>query len=222
MVSDNPETFADLDGHFWNPFGWYAALLSQSSQTQSPSITSRDVISSQSFVGSGSTTDANGHIVSTITAENVTESWVRDSTGEIDGVQRTVTTVSFGADPGDEGKLLGATQTVTLETTSEPNAQTTSISYNGARSVIGDDTVTRDQSDSAHASMFLAFRMAYLHDYDEHPIDNTLKLAGLVSPWIQVPEAYEGVKAGIELSHAAIDAAQAGREVQKIRKGTNP
>jgi RHS repeat-associated protein len=39
MVSDNPETFADLDGHFWNPFGWFAALLDKSQQ---PSTTTND------------------------------------------------------------------------------------------------------------------------------------------------------------------------------------
>jgi RHS repeat-associated protein len=29
MVSDNPESFADLDGHFWFPDGWYAQVLGE-------------------------------------------------------------------------------------------------------------------------------------------------------------------------------------------------
>jgi RHS repeat-associated protein len=29
MVSDNPESFADLDGHFWGPGDWFAQLLGE-------------------------------------------------------------------------------------------------------------------------------------------------------------------------------------------------
>jgi hypothetical protein len=88
--------------------------------------------------------------------------------------------------------------------------------------VIGNDTVTTAQSNSTNASMFLAFGSVFFHQYHEHPIDYTLKLGALVSPWVEVPEAYEGVKAGIELGHGAFDAARAGREVKTIKYGTDP
>jgi RHS repeat-associated protein len=43
MVSDNPETFADLDGHFWSPGDWFASLLNPVNDTpQQASTTSND------------------------------------------------------------------------------------------------------------------------------------------------------------------------------------
>jgi RHS repeat-associated protein len=37
MVSDNPETFADLDGHFWSPDDWFSEILSTANERSQPS-----------------------------------------------------------------------------------------------------------------------------------------------------------------------------------------
>ena len=55
-------------------------------------------------------------------------------------------------------------------------------------------------------------------DAKAHPINYTLKAAGLVSPFIEVGAAYEGVKALIEFGHASFDVGQAEHEVHEMQK----
>jgi RHS repeat-associated protein len=208
FVNDNPESFADLNGHdpgVCNSGGAAGDRNCPTPPQSSPAYTNYQGHSAVEVSDSSLTPSSDGNGGTTYT--------------------HTTTTVYYNNDVDHEGQYLGATQSTTTWTVKADgtmsNYQDTekSIDLKSAIAVVGNDSVALAQSMAATASVEPYFYRAVAADAKAHPIDYTLKAAALISPFIEVPAAYEGVKAGVELAHAALDAGRAAYEVKQIRQG---
>jgi RHS repeat-associated protein len=207
MVSDSPETFADLDGHFWNPFGWYAALLSQSSQTQSPSITSEHSPSPNQTAQPGvevGTGTFNGQGAVTVKVV-VGASAQYNKDGNLVSTTLTTATSFFGTGK-NEGQFLGATET-SKTWTLDPNAKdvpavTTPLDFGQATRIMGADRIALGPALAA-GDVVSHFPGAVVSSAREHPARYLAFAAEGALIATPVPEAYEGVKAGVDVVLAA-------------------
>ena len=211
FVNDNPESFADLNGHdpgVCNSGGAGGDRNCPTPPQSSPAYTNYQ-----------------GHAA----VEVSDQSWTPSSDGNGGTTfTTTTTTVYFNNDVDHAGEYLGATQSTTTWTVKADgtmsNYQTIekSIDLKSATCVLGNENLATARGMAATVSMG-GFFIGQLLLTESASYRLHTKAAALISPFVEVPAAYQGVKAGVELAHAAFDAARAAKEVKQIRAGqSNP
>lgn len=199
MVRDDPETFADLDGH---------ALDCSGSNAQGAGCQAKAQWDAQHLIGTQSVT-----LVGATGAIHQTTTSTRDSQGNTTTTV-TTTTAMFSNEPGHEGEYIGATQTTTSWTTdksgdtSDVHSSTRSIEQKVAAGIIGDVATIRAQGNAASASHMRYFGMITGQDMKAHPgkyVFAGLEIATALTPLPEAYAAWETVKAWIDVDAAAGD-----------------
>ena len=211
MVSDNPETFADLDGHGQANEGSntntgcnYTSNKCNDDQSNHDQNTSQKQSVAPTGIGYTNYNGQAASYVSTISNMQIT----RDADGNIVKTSETVTTAYFSTEQGHEGQFLGAASTSTTETfqahgfSTGQSVSSVALSYGQARTIIGGAGVNAAIRSSMPDALTY-FPGAVASDVRAHP----LKYAGIAAEGVlmatPVPEAYEGVKAVVDVGLAA-------------------
>jgi hypothetical protein len=174
MVSDNPETFADLDGHFWRPGDWFSALLVAADAPQQASPHSTTSNNSNAPSTSAAVPNGNGLNTPTITVSQARTTVTTDSSGNTT-VTVTITSMSFSNRAGEEGEYLGST-TSTKSWTTDSSGDTTNVHSSSqaidrttATKIIGSTNVARAQGVASQANFARHFGQQVQRDAQAHP-----------------------------------------------------
>jgi RHS repeat-associated protein len=213
MVSDNPETFADLDGH-WCSYGQNlpgGACLPPPPPPPPPTTMSRSWVT-RDFNATGP--DGNQQDLFIAGKDTTTVTYNPD--GSVKSTQTTRTIMVWDGTQGNQqGTFLGAWQTTVGSNTN------TLLSYGEGMSVIGQAAISA-QTRAASPDYLGALGNSVQQEIMAHPIRYGLDAVGLALPFVEAKGVWEGVKLGAEVVHAAYDAYTAASEVRKLRQGNNP
>lgn len=192
MVHDDPETFADLDGHCWR---W---LWGENCDKNPPAATNQPARepTTSSYSAQGFVKNSDGQWVSQI--RNVTSTTTYNSDGSHTTTQ-TTTTAQFSAEKATEGQFLGATQTTLVMKVGQEVSSgtpstllqndTKSIGYGQARKAIGGEIMDFAQKLGIRDEM-RHFPHQVAQDISHHPLGTAgviIRSAGIavieVCPW---------------------------------------
>jgi RHS repeat-associated protein len=190
MVSDNPETFADLDGHGTDP------VPPQPPPTPPPPPPPAQAQNGVT-IGSGTFQGQAAVTVSVI----VGASAQYDKNGNLVSTTLTTATSYFGTGK-NAGQFLGAAETSSAWNGHSSTDVTTSLNFGQATRIMGADRMALGPQTAA-GDILTHFPGAVASDVRAHP----LKYAGIAAEGVlmatPVPEAYEGAKAAVDVGLAA-------------------
>jgi hypothetical protein len=180
MVSDNPESFADLDGHACYTVG----SASQASNACTETSTSAPAYTpyGQSFNGYGA---ASVSVTQTATTTTTTQN-ADGSTTQSQTVTTTQTTAYFSL---KDGSYQGATQSTTVTkdgNTDHSGDKPAAVSLDTARRAIGSDAINR-AGQMAQPGFATGFVRSTQQDYNAHPRKYWAAGAGIAVAVIDPP-----------------------------------
>ncbi|HXX19881.1 MAG TPA: RHS repeat-associated core domain-containing protein [Candidatus Acidoferrum sp.] len=222
MVSDDPETFADLDGHDPqnppislgtndapdpNPVGTAAAQ--QGAQQQNNQQVQRQQAAQPPPASTGYTTYRGQSATFAMATTDV--SVTRDSNGNIISTSTTTVTAYFSSESGHEGQFLGAEQTTTTTAgggglfDGHTSSSTTGLSEIQARRAIGASAMDSAIRSANHDALSF-FPGEVAKDARAHPGKYAfygVEAAAALTPLPEAYEGYEAIKAGADVAVGA-------------------
>jgi hypothetical protein len=209
MVADDPESFADLDGHISLHFPGFL-YPDSGGRTDQPA----DPPPSTNPISYVTTTKFNGQ--SAFAVVSLSASVTTDNKGNVVSSTLTTTTAYFSTKEKNAGQFLGATQS---SSTYDNNTQTTSTSssrsldFGQATRFFGPKAIGNAANVAAGGhDALLHFPAAVGKDARAHPIKYAIHAAGIALPFMHAPQVVEGIATGLEALITAFDLGKEAHE----------
>ena len=197
MVADDPESFADLDGH----------QGSQPSQAQTSACNVSGNSSNSCTQQQSQTTQPQHPLDSILNGVSVSEGqayrYEQKTVDNPDGSTATTittTTVTFSTEPGHEGEYRGSTQTQrtnTIDSNGEYHpgtTATTTLTQDQGRSAVGNKAFSEAQTQAATPNRTTYFGSAVKTDINNHP-GKYVAAGGAISSLVLGPAGYPAAAA---------------------------
>jgi len=201
MVSDDPESFADLDGH----------VCARNEQNCTSQVT---------------TTEQNNTSAHTLTVTQTdTTTRTHDDGSKIETATKTI--VTFSTDKANPG-VFQASEISTATAIAKDGTRTviggsgnsifpSPISNSEAKNRLGSDA-TNSYQQKAIVSRAEFFNRAVREDAAKHPIRYAFRVGGLLTPLLELPEAAHGILAAID---SYFSVRETVKDVKEIREGND-
>jgi hypothetical protein len=200
MVADDPESFADLDGHRCQDNETNCVNTIQVNELSNIAAHTLTVTQTDTTTR----TQDDGTKIETVTKTIVTFSTDKENPGEIVGAREFATATGIAKD-GTRTLLGGSSNPILGD----------NISKGEAKNRLGSDAV-KSYQEKAIVSRAEFFNRAVREDAANHPIRYAFRGAGLVTPFLELPEIAHGILAGID---ALFSGAETVHDVKDIHEG---